>query len=315
MVGTYRAGAGAGASSVPMRPTAIHDVDSGCSRYWGWAALGLLWALWPTARTEPATGDNPVGSAAGDPAGHRRRRSPPPRPSFGRSRSTSRPIPRRSGRTIRRASSARPNTSRPIRGLRSTSRGSRTRPAERPTNEELAKERAKAVRGALVAAGVPESRTNLAPPASVTGGASRRRGAPRGDPSEAVRRRRAPGGGHRQPEAGGCEAEDATCQPWLTTRRRSGPAPQGPDQGCVGRTGTREARESLGSAAADPRDRSPDRTVRVTRGARSSTRWLVWVSDGGAAAATEGGRKSEGRQTGGHEREAIRGRGDPGMKA
>jgi cytochrome c oxidase subunit 2 len=40
-----------------------------------------------------------------------------------------------------------------------------------PTNEELAKERAQAVRSALVAAGVPEARTTLAPPTSVTGGA------------------------------------------------------------------------------------------------------------------------------------------------
>jgi cytochrome c oxidase subunit II len=38
------------------------------------------------------------------------------------------------------------------------------------TNEDLAKERAKAVRDALVAAGIPESRTNLAPPMSVSGG-------------------------------------------------------------------------------------------------------------------------------------------------
>jgi uncharacterized protein YidB (DUF937 family)/outer membrane protein OmpA-like peptidoglycan-associated protein len=38
------------------------------------------------------------------------------------------------------------------------------------TNEELAKERAKVVRDALVAAGIPESRTNLVPPVSVTAG-------------------------------------------------------------------------------------------------------------------------------------------------
>lgn len=41
-------------------------------------------------------------------------------------------------------------------------------------NEELAEERAQTVRGALVAAGVPEARTTLAPPSSVTGGGNDR---------------------------------------------------------------------------------------------------------------------------------------------
>jgi len=41
-------------------------------------------------------------------------------------------------------------------------------------HEELAKERAQTVRGALVAAGVPEARTTLAPPSSVTGGGNDR---------------------------------------------------------------------------------------------------------------------------------------------
>ena len=138
----------------------------------GLGALGLLWALWPTARTEPppaTTQSAPPPVTA--PRPRRRRSLPPPRPSFGRSRSTSRPIPRPSATDdsarIQRAAEylrANPGTAVAITGFADKTGGG-------PTNEELAKERAQAVRSALVAAGVPESRTTLAPPGSVTGGA------------------------------------------------------------------------------------------------------------------------------------------------
>jgi uncharacterized protein YidB (DUF937 family) len=154
-VGTYRA-----------EPVAAR------SSMWTWlipllglAALALLWALWPTIRAVPPA-TTPSAPALAPPA------VPPattelwPVKIYFATDSTT--IGTDDSARIQRAADylkANPEKAVDITGFADKT-------GDAATNEELAKERAKAVRDALVTAGVPESQTNLAPPASVTGAAS-----------------------------------------------------------------------------------------------------------------------------------------------
>ena len=168
MVGTYR--------TEPARePVRAYAATGSTTWQWllpllGLGALGLLWALWPTARTEPPPA---ITQSAPPPV-----TQPAPAPPVASApaelwpvkiyfATDSKTIGTDDSARIQRAAEylrANPGTAVAITGFADKTGGG-------PTNEELAKERAQAVRSALVAAGVPESRTTLAPPASVTGGA------------------------------------------------------------------------------------------------------------------------------------------------
>jgi hypothetical protein len=133
----------------------------------GLGVLALVWALWPTSREVPPPATTQV--------------APRPAPTATPAPATTELWPIKiyfatGSKTIGADDSARiqravdylqanPGTVVDITGYADTTGAA-------ATNEELAKERAQAVRGALVAAGVAESRTNLAPPVSVSGGGS-----------------------------------------------------------------------------------------------------------------------------------------------
>jgi outer membrane protein OmpA-like peptidoglycan-associated protein len=173
-VGTYRA--------EPVR-----EPVAAAPTLWKWllpllalGALGLLWALWPTARpVTPPVATQPVPP----PAAVVQAPTPPPATTAGTAEAwpvkiyfptDSKTIGVDDSARIQRAAEylkANPGAAVDITGFADKTGGA-------ATNEELAKERAKAVRGALVAAGVRESRTNLVPPVSAT---------PRGSSAEARR--------------------------------------------------------------------------------------------------------------------------------
>jgi cytochrome c oxidase subunit 2 len=126
----------------------------------GLAALALLWALWPTAQTvpPPATTTAPTTTAPAATA---------PWPIKIYFASGSKTLTTEDSARIQQAADylkANPATAVDITGYADQTGGT-------AANEELAKERAQAVRGALVAAGIDEGRTNLVPPVSVTAGA------------------------------------------------------------------------------------------------------------------------------------------------
>jgi uncharacterized protein YidB (DUF937 family)/outer membrane protein OmpA-like peptidoglycan-associated protein len=167
-VGTYRE---------PVREP-VQTYAPAASRAWTWllpllglGALALLWALWPTARTAPppvATQPAPTAPAPAPTA---------PAPSTAAAPTDLWPVKihfATDSKTIGTDESTRiqqaANYLKANPGATVDITGFADKSGSAATNEELAKERAKAVRGALVAAGVPEARTNLAPPTSVTGG-------------------------------------------------------------------------------------------------------------------------------------------------
>jgi uncharacterized protein YidB (DUF937 family) len=134
----------------------------------GLGALALLWFLWPTTPTAP-----PVATQSAPPAG------PATAPVVATAgqwpvkiyfETDSKTLGAEDSARIQRA--AEYLKSNPASTVDITGFADQT--GSGAANEELAKERAQTVRGALVAAGVPEARTTLAPPSSVTGGANDR---------------------------------------------------------------------------------------------------------------------------------------------
>ena len=212
-VGTYP---GPVPERVGTYPGPVREPVAAARSMWTWllpllavGALALLWALWPTSRAvpPPATTQAPAPPAATQPAVPPATTQPavppaatqpavppatakPAAPLAPRTTSalaTTEPWPVKiyfatGSKTIRRDDSARIQRAaaylkaNPAAVVDITGFADRTGAAA--TNEVLANERAKAVRGALVAAGVRESRTNLVPPVSVT---------PRGSHAEARR--------------------------------------------------------------------------------------------------------------------------------
>jgi uncharacterized protein YidB (DUF937 family) len=156
-VGTYRA--------EPVREPVVAAKSP-----WPWllpllalGALALLWALWPTAREVPPPAATRV--------------TPAPAPTAPTAPATTELWPLKiyfatgsktlgaedAGRIQRAVDYLQANAAAAV-----DITGFADQTGSAAANEELAKERAKAVRDALVAAGIAESRTNLAPPVSVT---------------------------------------------------------------------------------------------------------------------------------------------------
>jgi uncharacterized protein YidB (DUF937 family) len=129
----------------------------------GLGALALLWFLWPTAGPVP-----PVATQSAPSAGPTATAEQwPVKIYFG---TDSKTLGAEDSARIQRAADylkSNPGAAVDITGFADQT-------GSAAANEELAKERAQTVRGALVAAGVPEARASLAPPSSVTGGANDR---------------------------------------------------------------------------------------------------------------------------------------------
>ena len=165
-VGTYRA--------EPVREP-VRTYPAASPSIWKWllpllglAVLALLWALWPTTPAAPPPVVTPAAVT-----------TPPAPPPVTAAPTELWPVKiyfATDSKTIGTDDSARiqravdylkanPGASVDITGFVDKTGAA-------AANEELAKERAKVVRGALVAAGIPEARTNLAPPGTLTGGSN-----------------------------------------------------------------------------------------------------------------------------------------------
>jgi uncharacterized protein YidB (DUF937 family)/outer membrane protein OmpA-like peptidoglycan-associated protein len=176
-VGTYRAAEPTPERVGTYRAEPVREPVAPARSVWTWllpllglGALALVWALWPTSREVP-----PPATTQAPPRQEPTTTTPAPATAPATTELWPVKIYFATGsKTLAAEDSAR--IQRAVEYLKTNPAaavditGYADKSGAAATNEELAKERAKVVRDALVAGGIPESRTNLVPPVSVTAG-------------------------------------------------------------------------------------------------------------------------------------------------